>query len=153
MNNKTQDNKMRWQEIAEARCAIDSQKLQNDFKLSLEKLDKLIDMCFDFEYKITADMIFNCREFEEAFKQEFGFDYVQITEILYIFVKGWQFERLAYIYTRLSSNDERLMQSGARGCILSRYRIMSERVERESEIKRIVNEVVKNTNSKRGKRR
>lgn len=143
------DNKMRWQEITEARCAIDSQKLQNEFNLSIEQLDTLLSMCFDFECKITADMTFSCHEFEEAFKQKFGFDYVQITEILHIFVKGGQFERLAYIYTRLSSNDERLMKSSARGWILSRYHTLSNRVERESEIKRVVDEVVENTITKR----
>lgn len=146
MNDKT---KMRWQEIAEARCAIDSQKLQNEFNLSIEQLDTLLSICFDFECKITADMTFNCHEFEEALKQEFGFDYVQIAEILLIFIKGWQFELLAYIYTRLSSNDERLMQSGARGWILSRYHTMIERVECESEIKRIIDEVMENTITKR----
>lgn len=145
MSNESQVNKMRWQEIADVRCAIDSQKLQNEFKLSIEQLNKLLDMCLDFECKIIEDRTFNCREFEESLKQEFGFDYVQITEILLIFVKGWRFERLAYVYTRLSSNDERLMQSGARVWILNRYNTLLKRAERESEIKRIVDEMVKNS--------
>lgn len=107
------------------------------FDLSKEQFDRLCRICEEFERKIENEKVFNFYEFEGVLKDEFGIGYQGVKTIIDDFIEYNYCVELAYIYTLLVPNPL--------SYIVGKYKMLEKGAPHEKEMKKSIDEVVKNS--------